>query len=76
MIDNIAYWLMVSAVLLPMYLWIGRSLHKKVMIWKTTETGNADWYYRKPTLLTLMVFPVIFPLIVVIKGMKFLARLA
>lgn len=76
MIDNIAGWLLIGAVVLPFYLMASKRLFNKVMEWKFVETGNYAHFNLQPPFLVLMVFPVIFPLIVVIKGMKFLTKLA
>ncbi len=76
MIDHFAVSVMIGLVLLIPYLLMSKALFKRTMAQKTVETGDADWYYRKPTPFTLIIFPVVFPLIMVIRGLKFLIQIA
>lgn len=76
MVDNIAGWLLIGVVVLPFYMMANKRLFNKLMEWKFAETGQYAHLNLQPPFLVILVFPVIFPLIMIIKGIKYLTRLA
>lgn len=67
MIDDIAYWSMILAILAVPYLWFGRVCIRKVAEWNGT--------YVDPSLGAQLIMPILFPLLLVIKLIKTLWRM-